>query len=273
VVFNPTASFAGSHFIFDTENGTLAAWTSGASAVLEATAPTGSVYKGLAIGAGASGNLLYAANFGLGSVDVFDASFKPTTVAGGFHDGGIPAGYAPFNIQAINGNLYVTYALQNAAKHDDVAGPGNGFVDVFDMNGNLIRRLTSQGALNSPWGLALAPSQFGALSGDLLIGNFGDGIINAYDPVSGNFLATLDDTTGNPLVIEGLWGLRFGNGAPGQDANTLFFTAGIPGPDNVEDHGLFGSLAATPEPQSAFLVGAAGLATLLFGLVRRRFIA
>jgi uncharacterized protein (TIGR03118 family) len=270
IVFNSTASFAGSHFIFDTENGTLAAWTSGTSAMVEATSPTGSVYKGLAIGAGASGNLLYAANFGLGSVDVFDANFHPTTVAGGFHDASIPAGYAPFNIQAIGGDLYVTYALQDAAKHDDVAGMGHGYVDEFDMNGNLIRRFTGQGALNSPWGLALAPSQFGALAGDLLIGNFGDGTINAYDPVSGNFLTTLDGTSGNPLVIAGLWGLRFGNGAPGQDANTLYFTAGIPGPDAIEDHGLFGSLAVpTPEPQATFLVGM-GLGMFLFGATRRR---
>jgi uncharacterized protein (TIGR03118 family) len=158
--------------------------------------------------------------------------------------------------------LYVTYALQNAAQHDDVAGAGHGFVDVFDTNGNLLRHLTSQGALNSPWGLALAPTQFGAFSGDLLIGNFGDGLINAYDPSSGAFVGTLDTVTGNPIQIDGLWGLSFGNGAQGQNLNTLYFTAGIPGPDGqVEEHGLFGAVSETREPKSFLLM------TLGFGFV------
>ncbi len=162
VVFNSTSSFGGSHFIFSTEDGTISAWTSGGSAVLEVTSPAGSVYKGLASGNNGSGNLLYAANFGLDSVDVFNSNFQPTTVPGAFQDSNIPPGYAPFDIQNIGGKLYVTYALQNSAKHDDVAGPGNGFIDVFDTNGNLLQRLTSKGALNSPWGLALAPAGFGA---------------------------------------------------------------------------------------------------------------
>ncbi len=269
VVFNSTSGFASSHFIFDTENGTVSGWSSGTAAVLKATAPAGSVYKGLALGSNASGNLLFAANFGLGRVDVYNSSFGVTSVSGGFKDASIPAGFAPFDIQNINGKLYVTYAKQDAAKHDDVAGPGNGFVDVFDMNGNLLTHLVSHGALNSPWGLALAPSGFGALSTDLLIGNFGDGVINAYDPITGAFKGTLDSPNGKPVVIDGLWGLSFGNGAFGQGLDSLYFTAGISGSGAKEDHGLFGSLTATPEPAPAASVGICGLAFVLWRFARR----
>ena len=198
---------------------------------------------------------MYAANFGTGKIDVFNGNFGLATVSGHFTDPNLPAGYVPFNIQNIDGILYVTYALQNASRRDDVAGTGHGFVNAFDTNGNLLRRFTSQGALNSPWGLASAPAQFGAFSGDLLIGNFGDGLINAYDPNSGAFAGTLDDVTGSPIQIDGLWGLSFGNGAQGQDLNTLYFTAGIPGPDGqVEEHGLFGAVSETPEPGSLLLM-------------------
>lgn len=257
IVFNSnSASFGGAHFIFDTEDGTLSAWSAGATAVRTAISPAGSVYKGLAIGNNGSADFLYAANFGLGTVDVFDSNFHPASLSGGFQDPALPTGYAPFNIQNIAGKLYVTYALQDAAKMDDMAGPGHGFVDVFDLNGNFVTRLASQGALNSPWGLTVAPSGFGQFSGDLLVGNFGDGMIDAYDLNTGNFLGTLDDPNGAPVVIDGLWGLSFGNGAQGQGVDTLYFTAGIAGPDQIEDHGLFGSLsaAAVPEPQPLILV-------------------
>lgn len=270
VVFNGTGGFAGSFFIFDTENGTIAAWSSGTSAVEKVPASPGSVYKGLALGSNASGDLLYATNFGLGRIDVFDSNFHATTVSGGFKDTTLPAGYAPFDIRSLNGKLYVTYALQDSAHHDDVAGAGHGFIDVFDMNGNMLQRLTSQGALNSPWGLAVAPSEFGAFGGDLLVGNFGDGMIHAYDANSGALLGTLSDTSGNPLTIQGLWGLDFGNGAHSQGMNTLFFTAGIPGPGMVEDHGLFGAIDPTPEPASAALfLCALALGTTVY-LRRRR---
>ena len=263
VVFNGSSSFGGAPFLFATEDGTISSWTGGTNAMLQVTSAPGSVYKGLAIGTSGSANLLYAANFGAGKIDVFDSHFTATTVAGGFTDPTLPTGYAPFNIQNIDGKLYVTYALQDAAKHDDVAGPGHGFIDVFDTDGNLLRRFTSQGALNSPWGLALAPAQFGAFSGDLLIGNFGNGVINAYDPNNGAFAGTLDDVTGNPIQVGGLWGLSFGNGAQGQDLNTLYFTAGIPGPNGqIEDHGLFGAVAQTPEPESLLLM-ALGIGSLL----------
>jgi uncharacterized protein (TIGR03118 family) len=264
IVFNGTGGFAGSHFIFATEGGTIAAWTSGTAAVSMGSSASGSVYKGLALGNNGSGDLLYAANFGLGRVDVFDTNFAATTVPGGFKDANLPAGYAPFNIQNLNGKLYVTYALQDAAHEDDVAGLGHGFIDVFDFNGNMLQRLVSDGNLNSPWGLTLAPSEFGKFGGDLLVGNFGDGMIHAYNADTGAFQGTLNGTGGNPLAIQGLWGLSFGNGAFSQGVNTLFFTAGIPGPGNVEDHGQYGALDSTPEPApAALLICAFALAAIV----------
>jgi uncharacterized protein (TIGR03437 family) len=193
----------------------------------------------MTLGSNASGPLLYAANFNAGTVDVFDGKFAPVKVAGGFADATIPAGFAPFNVANLGGKLYVTYAKQNGEKHDDTAGAGNGFVDIFDMDGNMQKRLISNGPLNSPWGLAVAPSTFGAFGGALVVGNFGDGKINAFDASAGTLLGTLEDTKGNPISIEGLWSIIFGNGKNGGDQNTLYFTAG-PG---TEAHGLFGSLA------------------------------
>lgn len=273
IVFNGTAGFAGSHFIFDTEDGTISAWSGGTAAALEVTSAKGSVYKGLALGTAPGNSLLYATNFGLDRVDVFNSNFKSVTVSGGFKDSAIPAGYAPFDIQNINGDLYVTYAKQDGAHHDDVAGPGNGYIDVFDMNGNLLRRLVSKGALNSPWGLALAPSTFGDFSNDLLVGNFGNGWINAYNATTGAFEGTLDDTHGHPVAIKGLWGLDFGNGADGQGVDSLYFTAGIPGSGSIEDHGLYGSLTATPEPGSSAMLGLAGIALIGFSLMKGKSVS
>jgi uncharacterized protein (TIGR03118 family) len=216
------------------------------------------VYKGLAIGNNGSANFLYAANFKSGAVNVFDAIYAPTTLAGNLTDPNLAAGFAPFNIQNLGGTLYVTYALRDAAGEDDVPGPGNGFVDRFDLNGNLLNRLISQGPLNSPWGLAIAPPGFGKFANDLLVGNFGDRRINAFDPVTGAFLGFLKDTNGNPIEIDGLWGLRVGNGGNGGDPAIVYFTAGI----SDEQHGLFGSIAV-PDSSSTLALLAIGAGAVL----------
>jgi len=270
-VYNGTGSFmvGGSPalFIFSTEDGTIVAWTpnSGSNAALKVDnsqtvynlpsgTVTGAVYKGLAIGSNNTGNFLFATNFRSGKIDVFDTNFAAATLAGSFTDpNGIPAGFAPFGIQNINGVLYVTYAKQDADRHDDVAGAGNGLIDVFDTNGTFMKRLATGSAaggtvaaLNSPWGLTLAPSGFGKFSSDLLVGNFGDGHINAFHPTSGALLGTLLASNNNPIVIPGLWALTFGNGGQAGATNSLFFTAGIGDPPNftanTESHGLLGKL-------------------------------
>ncbi len=204
---------------------------------------SGAVYKGLVFGTNSKGVFLFATNFNAGTVDVFapngSAGFRAATnleIEGGFNDPSIPAGFAPFGIQNINGDLFVTYAKQNKAKHDDVAGPGNGFVDVFDTDGNLLRRFASRGALNSPWGVARASYAFGRFSGDVLVGNFGNGQINAFAS-NGNFLGALRDAKGKPLVIDGLWTLTLGGGRT-SSSDTLYFTAG----PNDETNGLFGTI-------------------------------
>ncbi|TMD64731.1 MAG: TIGR03118 family protein, partial [Chloroflexi bacterium] len=249
VVFNGTTGFVVSkggksgaaRFIFSTEDGTISGWnpavdpTNAILAVDRSAVGAGAVYKGLAIGSNEDGTFLYATNFRFGNIEMFDANFH---LVRSFTDHDLPNGYAPFGIQNIGGNLYVTFALQDAAKHDDVAGQGHGFVDVFDTSGHLIRRLVSHGQLNSPWGLALAPANFGRFSNDLLVGNFGNGRINAYDPKTGERLGQLKSQAGDPIVIDGLWALEFGNDATAGPSNVLFFTAGIDG----EMHGLFGRI-------------------------------
>jgi len=233
-----------SRFIFATEQGTIAGWAPNVDLTHAFTVADGSsrnaIYKGLAVSANGAGFLLYATDFHNNKIDVFDSNFQPTTVSGKFSDPFIPNGFAPFGIQAIGGNLFVTFALQDADKHDDVQGRGLGFVDVFDPNGVLLRRIAARGPLNAPWGLALAPAGFGKFANSLLVGNFGDGRINAYDLVSGRFLGALRGANHRALQIEGLWGLAFGNGFAGQPVNTLYFSAG-PGD---EAHGLYGQLSA-----------------------------
>jgi len=274
VIFNgtsgfliPTATGAGTKasFMFCTEDGAIAAWNGGTAATIVVNNSANAVYKGCTLGGAAATSLLYATNFQSGNVDVFDQTFKPVTTAGGFTNTKIPAGFAPFNIALLNGKLYVTYAKQDSAKMDDVAGPGNGHVAVFDLNGNLLTNLTAQGPLNSPWGLAIAPATFGQFAGALLVGNFGDGTVNAFDPAAGTSLGSLTDVEGAPLVIPGLWTLAFGNGGKGGDATTLYFTAGIPGPygEQPESHGLMGSIQPPPEFQTAQVVNAAAASAAL----------
>jgi uncharacterized protein (TIGR03118 family) len=221
-------------------------------------APDGAVYKGLALSKVGAANFLYAADFHNGKIDVIDGTFHKVTLGTNgfetFTDPNLPAGYAPFNVAAINGKLYVSYAKQDDAKHDDVPGHGHGFVDVFETNGHFDGRLISRGDLNSPWAMVLAPSTFGDFGGALLVGNFGDGRINAYDPATGRDLGVLSESPGHPLVIDGLWGLAFGNGRGAGDATSLYYAAG---PDH-ESHGLFGKITANPagtNPVSVKLTG------------------
>jgi uncharacterized protein (TIGR03118 family) len=230
-------------FIFDGLDGTITAWNTGTTAAVMVDNSATSSYTGLAIGTSAGGPTLYAANVKLGRIDVFDTNFKPTTLAGSFTDSQIPTGYAPFNIQNLGGKLYVTYTTQPAAA-------GNGFVSVFDLNGNLLTHLASNGPLNQPWGIQIAPSTFGAFAGNLIVGNFGDGKINAFDLSTGKALGTLQDTKGNPIVNNGLWGLQFGNGKNGGDTNILYFTAAIP--SGSTEHGLFGGIAPPATVINAF---------------------
>jgi uncharacterized protein (TIGR03118 family) len=239
---------APSVLIFVTEDGTISGWNravnSGNSilAVDNSMGGAGAVYKGAAIGRTANGPLLYVANFRNGTVDVFDQHFKQVN---SFTDPNVPQGYAPFNVAVLDDHLFVTFALQDADKHDDVAGPGHGFVDEFSLGGQLLQRVVSGGVLNSPWGLAIAPPKFGEFSNDLLIGNFGDGTINAFNPANDHFVGTLDNAQGAPIVIGDLWSITPGGGGKGGSTNKIYFTAGVQG----EAHGLFGSLSATPEPE------------------------
>jgi uncharacterized protein (TIGR03118 family) len=237
------ASSGPARFLFSSEAGTITGWNPGVpppptstQAQTAVTVP-GAIFKGLAIADTATGLQIYATDFHNGQVDVWDASFAPVRRPGAFIDPRIPAGFAPFGIQAVNGDIVVTYAKQDADAEDDVAGPGDGFVDVYDTSGNLLRRFAARGPLNAPWGVALARHGFGKASGALLIGNFGDGRILAYDPVSAKFLGALRGEHGRQLAIDGLWALAFGNGVIGTQ-QTLLFTAG---PDD-EAHGLFGEL-------------------------------
>lgn len=233
---------AASIFIFATEDGLIGGWspTIDTTNVIIAVdnSASGAVYKGLARGNNGKQMLLYAANFRSGKVEAFDDQFKPVQLPGGFEDRDLPKGYAPFGIQNVGGNIYVTYAKQDSEKKDEVKGKGFGFVNVFDTNGHLIRRVASRGTLNAPWGIALAPAGFGAFSNTLLIGNFGDGRINSFDYASDRFLGHLHESHLKPLEIDGLWGLAFGNGLRSQPTTTLFFTAG----PMDETHGLYGTI-------------------------------
>jgi uncharacterized protein (TIGR03118 family) len=253
-VFNPTPDgfavskngvSAPARFLFATEDGTIAGWNPTVdpthaiiavdrSTITDQAGDHGAVYKGLALVSTPAGKFLYATNFRFGTIEVFDSNFH---LVNSFTDPTVPAGFAPFGIHNIGGNLYVTFAKQDAAKQDDDAGPGNGFVDVFSPNGDLLQRLASQGRLNSPWAVTLAPPTFGAFGGDILVGNFGDGRINAYNPTTGQFLGQLRNH-GGPITISGLWGLRFPAGSLNVTPNALYFTAG----PNDEADGLLGDI-------------------------------
>jgi uncharacterized protein (TIGR03118 family) len=257
IVFNGGSSFVISHggasgpavFIFSTESGVLRGWNPSVPPPATSTMTVktvdrshlGAVYKGLAMASTAAGTFLYATDFHNGRVDMFDSNFNLVSNPGAFVDPALPPHYAPFGIQNLGGVLFVTYAQQNKQRHDDVHGPGHGFVDMYDSRGNLLGRVASKGPLNSPWGLAVAPAGFGQFGGDLLIGNFGDGRINAFAPQAGGtyqFAGTLARPNGADIVIDGLWALQFGNDGPAGSSNALYFTAG----PAEESHGLFGNI-------------------------------
>ncbi|HSU44043.1 MAG TPA: TIGR03118 family protein [Casimicrobiaceae bacterium] len=229
-------------FLWATEDGAIAAWNGGPAATIKFAAKDGAVYKGLALAGNGSSFRLYAADFHNGKIDVLDNTFTPTSVAGGFVDPRIPAGFAPFNVMNLQGNLYVSYALREQGGNDEVAGVGLGFVDVFDADGFLVARAATRGKLNAPWGMAIAPAGFGKFSNHLLVGNFGDGTINAYDVKTFTFAGQLHAANGRTLVIDGLWGIAFGNGFQRQPTDALFFAAG---PDD-ESHGLYGRIDPAP---------------------------
>lgn len=250
IVFNSSQDFkvsqngvtGASAFIFVSEAGTVSGWSPAVNRTSSITVvdggANGPVYKGLAIGKVGASNYLYAADFRNGNIDVFDANFAKATLAGNFRDPNLPTGYAPFNIQAIGDRLYVAYARRAAGAVDETKGAGFGVVAVYDMAGNYVKELTAGGVLNAPWGLAVAPSNLGTFSNAILVGNFGDGKINAFDATSGAWIGPLSKTDGTPIVIDGLWGMAFGNGLNAQPATTLFFAAG-PGD---EAHGQYGRI-------------------------------
>ena len=234
-------------FIFATESGKIRGWNPTVQAeesiVAVDRSGAGAIYKGLAIASTASGARLYATDFHNGRVDVFDSHYGRLELPGAFTDADIPTGFAPFGIQNISGTIFVTYAKQDADRVDDVHGDGLGFVDMYDTSGKLLGRVATRATLNAPWGLAWAPSGFGPFAGDLLVGNFGNGRVNAFRPhdATFSFAGQLAGADGKPLSIDGLWALQFGHGEPNNGpATTLFFTAG---PDD-EAHGLFGTVTA-----------------------------
>lgn len=248
MIYNGSADFvvaAGglsgpARFLFAGEDGAISGWAPNVDSThaLLAVVTPGAIYKGVAMAANGTSNRLYATDFHNGRINVFDRNFAPFTTVGDFIDVTIPAGFAPFGIQNIDGNLYVTYAKQDADREDDQAGRGRGFVNVFDTEGRLLRRVVTRTGLNAPWGVAVSPANFGALSNRLLVSNFGDGTISAYDRQSGAFVGQLTGSDGKPLKIPGLWGIQFGNGLASQPTNTLFFGAG---PFDEAD-GVYGSI-------------------------------
>src|SRR5262245_43584585 len=233
--------------LFATEDGTIAGWNNSVdpthAVIAVDNSASGAVYKGLAECFTTKGAFLYATNFHAGTIDVFDSNFRPVRTPGGFKDSKIPKGFAHFGLSAINSHLYVTYAKQDADKHDDVAGAGNGFIDIFDTEGRLLSRFAGGGQLNSPWGMAWAPFEgFGEFENALFVGNFGDGSVNAFDFDSGAFLGKVNDANNQPINIPGVWGLQFGLAVGTTNSSTLYFNAGI----DDEQHGLFGQLKVNP---------------------------
>jgi uncharacterized protein (TIGR03118 family) len=268
-VFNgqaATGAFNKDFFLFVSEDGTISGWRGalGTTAEILQSPSTANVYKGTTLDTTGGHSYLLSANFRAGTIDVLKGDAAAPDLAGKFVDPNTPAGYAPFDVQKLGNTIYVTYAVQDSTKHDDVAGAGNGIVSAFRLDGTLLGRVGSNGMLNSPWGLAIAPGSFGSIAGDLLVGNFGDGHINIFspDPTMPAFLGQLNDHNGQPLAIDGLWGLTPGNDGSAGNSHSIYFSAGA----NGEADGLFGVISV-PEPSSAVL----GLIALGLVAARRRW--
>jgi uncharacterized protein (TIGR03118 family) len=247
-VANTSTDFGGAQFLFDSEDGVITGWSgaNATTAVIELdNSGSGAVYKGLALITNSSGNFLLAANFNSGKVEVYDRNFAVASLAGSFTDPNLPSGMAPHGIHVVNGQVYVAYAMQDSAKHDPTLGAGSGVVDIFDFNGNFVKTFVSGGALNAPWGVVAASASFGAFSNDILIGNFGDGTMNAYDS-TGKSLGQVTDTNGKAIVNPGLWDMVFGVTGTG-DPNTLYFTAG----GSTQTTGLFATMTPASSATSA----------------------
>lgn len=271
-VFNsavPATSFVLSNggkasFMFASLGGTISGWNgaAGTTALTMFTSTDHANYTGLAIGNNGSGDFLYAADFANGKIDTFNSSFAKVSPSGNFIDPTLPAGYAPYNVQNIGGTLYVEYALVDPVTHRASTTANHGIISTFNANGVFQGRLVTDANLDSPWGIALAPLGFGSLGGSLLVGNFGDGTISAFNPVTGAFLGKLSDAAGKPLVNSGIWGIGFHTATQGFDANSLYFVAGI----NNEADGLFGRITdagLVPEPGTFALVSILGLGLFL----------
>jgi uncharacterized protein (TIGR03118 family) len=263
IVFNGvTADFGGDLFIFATEDGTISGWqqSDGTGAVLHVdnsqvpNSANGAVYKGLAIATLNGHQFIYATNFRSGNVDVFDGAYNPASLTGTFTDPHPIAGFAPFGITLFGtSNLWVSYAMQDSAKHDPVHQAGAGYIDIFTTDGVFVERFATGGNLNAPWGMVLTPSTFGPLGGDFWIGNFGDGMINAFDTM-GNSKGQPMDSKGKPLNVDGLWALVFGNGSNKAATTSLYFTAG----PNMESEGIFGKFDVTTKKKSTGMGGGTG---------------